>query len=507
MPVQATTDASGTSRAELRRRTGQQATVRPAVVWGRDAATAGPSETSTVEKPTILPVAAPEVTTTTAEAEQPLTRRRARTLAKPGVSTSDVLPVVSDTVAEVVEPSGVDGVSSTAAEASVAPESIVASTAEQVAEAPVAVPVMVEPTPHVAAEPAQVTAPFELLEPVDVPAPASVSPADERGRAEGAEAAASGVDAFEAAARLFSFTGETPVQRPAAEPIAQQLADEPAAEASGTPAGHHRAKKRTPRRTSAPASRATRTRPTGKRIAAASFSVAVVGVVGLLTVGMTLPQQAIAAVSSDDTVTNAAATQMAGDVAANDTAKIQAYVAPADAAPVSSDDLDRSGNYSTGTLVELAGTTGISNLSSKWFTNNPACAVQWPFAVGVPITYGFGPRPGEFHEGVDFTPGAGAHIQAIADGTVRVATEAGGGYGVMIIIDHIIDGKLVSSRYAHMQHGSLQVHAGEKVQVGQYIGRTGNTGFSFGAHTHLEILQNGVTPIDPLPWLHQHATC
>ncbi|MBN9174595.1 MAG: hypothetical protein J0I70_10650, partial [Microbacterium sp.] len=106
MPVQATTDASGTSRAELRRRTGQQATVRPAVVWGRDAATAGPSETSTVEKPTILPVAAPEVTTTTAEAEQPLTRRRARTLAKPGVSTSDVLPVVSDTVAEVVEPSG-----------------------------------------------------------------------------------------------------------------------------------------------------------------------------------------------------------------------------------------------------------------------------------------------------------------------------------------------------------------------------------------------------------------
>lgn len=475
-------------------------------MWGRDAAIAGPSETSTVEKPTILPVAAPEVTTTTAEAEQPLTRRRARTLAKPGVSASDALPVISDTVADVVEPSGVDGVSSTAAEASVAPESIVASTAEQVAEAPVAVPVMVEPAPHLAAEPAQVTAPFELVEPVDVPAPATSSPADERVEAAGAEAAASGVDAFEAAARLFSFTGETPVQRPAAEPIAEQLADEPVA----TPSGHRRVKKRSPRRTSAPAPRAARNRPAGKRIAAASFSVAVVGVVGLLTVGMTLPQQAIAAVSSDDTVTNAAATQMAGDVAASsDTtkAKIQAYVAPGDAAPVSSDDLDRSGNYSTGTLVELAGTTGISNLSSKWFTNNPACAVQWPFAVGVPITYGFGPRPGEFHEGVDFTPGAGAHIQAIADGTVRVATEAGGGYGVMIIIDHIIDGKLVSSRYAHMQHGSLQVHAGEKVQVGQYIGRTGNTGFSFGAHTHLEILQNGVTPIDPLPWLHEHATC
>ena len=71
----------------------------------------------------------------------------------------------------------------------------------------------------------------------------------------------------------------------------------------------------------------------------------------------------------------------------------------------------------------------------------------------------------------------------------------------------IIDGQKVASRYAHMEHGSLQVHVGEHVQVGEYIGRTGDTGFSFGAHTHLEILQNGVTPIDPLPWLHEHATC
>ncbi|MFX7621115.1 M23 family metallopeptidase, partial [Acinetobacter baumannii] len=80
----------------------------------------------------------------------------------------------------------------------------------------------------------------------------------------------------------------------------------------------------------------------------------------------------------------------------------------------------------------------------------------------------------------------GAPIQAIADGVVRTATEDGGGYGVMIIIDHKIDGQLVSSRYAHMLHGSMQVKQGDVVHVGEVIGHTGNTGRSFGAHTHFE---------------------
>ena len=74
-----------------------------------------------------------------------------------------------------------------------------------------------------------------------------------------------------------------------------------------------------------------------------------------------------------------------------------------------------------------------------------------------------------------------------------------------VLIDHIIDGELVSSRYGHMQYGSLQVVPGQQVTVGTFIGRTGNTGRSFGAHTHFEILAGGTTPIDPLPWLREHA--
>lgn len=164
-------------------------------------------------------------------------------------------------------------------------------------------------------------------------------------------------------------------------------------------------------------------------------------------------------------------------------------------------------NYSVASLINLAGTVGISNYSDSVFANDPRCAIQWPYAVGVPITYGFGMRDGRMHEGTDFIPGGGAQIQAIADGVVRTATDSGGAYGVTIVIDHVIDGQPVSTRYAHMEYDSRQVQVGDTVSVGEYIGRTGNTGRSFGEHLHFELLQDGTTAIDPLPWLRQHASC
>ncbi len=185
-------------------------------------------------------------------------------------------------------------------------------------------------------------------------------------------------------------------------------------------------------------------------------------------------------------------------------AGVQAYVAPAQQSPTA---LQRDANYVVGALVDLAGTVGISNFSDAVFTNNPACTIQWPYAAGVPITYGYGMRDGRLHEGTDFIPGPGAHIQAIADGIVRTATDNGGAFGVTIVIDHIIDGRTVSSRYAHMEYGSRQVEVGDTVNVGQYIGRTGDTGRSFGAHLHFEIRQEGTTAVDPLPWLRSNAQC
>jgi len=355
----------------------------------------------------------------------------------------------------------------------------------------------------VAVEPSGITAPVIVAEPVTDAVFELIEP--EVGEAMPAESAAeepvrpapSVVDEFEAAARLFSFTGETPIQQAPVEEA------EPVAESHKAHHGkaHHGKAHKAPRTSKAP--RAARRRKSAKRITAASFSLAAIGAVGLLTVGMTVPAEAVAAAQGADA---ASSVQLAGDVSGGGDSAIQAYVAPS-----STDDsataLDRTSGFTTGTLVQMAGTVGITNVSTKWFTNDPNCSIQWPFAVGVPITYGFGWRPGEFHEGVDFTPGAGAHIQAIADGTVRVAQNNYQGFGTAIVIDHIVDGQLVSSLYGHMQYDSFQVHVGDKVQVGEYIGRTGDTGRSFGAHTHLQIMINGVTPIDPLPWLRAHATC
>jgi len=298
-----------------------------------------------------------------------------------------------------------------------------------------------------------------------------------------AAAADETADEFATAARLFSFTGETPTQQPA--PIAP--APQPVSEGL-------------------PAAAAPRTGRNVRRIAATSFSVGVMGVVGLLTVGMTMPVSALASASGTDSVTapvsDTATTRLAvgGDVASSAGA-IQAYVAPAQSQAAV---VDRADGYTATTYSKMAVDSGIK-YPSNFYVNDPTAPIQWPFAVGVSISYGFGMRDGGFHEGADFVPGEGAPVQAIADGTVRIATEQGGAFGVTVLIDHVIDGQLVSSRYGHMQYGSLQVTPGEKVHVGQFLGRTGNTGRSFGAHTHVEILQNGTTPIDPIAWLRQHA--
>jgi murein DD-endopeptidase MepM/ murein hydrolase activator NlpD len=342
-----------------------------------------------------------------------------------------------------------------------------ATTAAPVETAPAAAP-----QPAQAAETAQARPATEQIHPLTGPI---------------AQPTASDVDEFEVAARLFEFTGETPVQQPADEQVQAGSAAGPSAEEQ--PAAHT-----APRRSQARRGAAFR------RVATASFSVGVLGVVGLMAVGMTTPAEAVAAARGVDASLSVLAP---GDSKASviDEAEIQAYVAPAG---IEADTLDRPENYTTTTTAQLASEAGIKNFSNL-FRNDPNSNIQWPFTVGVTMSYGFGMRSGRMHEGVDFTPGAGAPIQAIADGTVRVASEAGGAYGVHVIIDHIVDGQLISSHYAHMEYGSLQVSAGQRVTVGTVLGRTGNTGRSYGAHTHFELLQNGTTAIDPMPWLRTHT--
>ena len=131
--------------------------------------------------------------------------------------------------------------------------------------------------------------------------------------------------------------------------------------------------------------------------------------------------------------------------------------------------------------------------------------VSWPIPASITMTSDYGPRRApcrgcsSFHEGIDWTPGAGYPVAAIADGVV-VEAQQGGGLGVHVFIQHNIDGDIITSGYAHMQRGSMGLRVGDTVSRGQIIGRVGNTGASTGAHLHF-ILERGSATFDPWSWL------
>lgn len=165
--------------------------------------------------------------------------------------------------------------------------------------------------------------------------------------------------------------------------------------------------------------------------------------------------------------------------------------------------------YESRTIAEVAAASGIRMEAT--FTNNPNGTIQWPFAVGVHIGDNFGYRNcsgcSSNHGGQDFNPGNAAPIQSIADGVVSYAEDGEGSLGVHMIIDHMIDGELVSSVYAHMIHGSMLLKTGDVVKVGQVIGQTGSTGMSTGPHLHFEIRIGGKdgVHVDPLKWLYANT--
>lgn len=110
-----------------------------------------------------------------------------------------------------------------------------------------------------------------------------------------------------------------------------------------------------------------------------------------------------------------------------------------------------------------------------------------PFKGDYPITQAYGvvipgvtykDRP---HSGIDYGCPEGTEILASADGTVKLSTFDGDGYGKYIIILH---DNGVATLYAHLQ--GRYVTENQKVCQGQVIGISGNTGNSTGPHLHFE---------------------
>jgi murein DD-endopeptidase MepM/ murein hydrolase activator NlpD len=96
----------------------------------------------------------------------------------------------------------------------------------------------------------------------------------------------------------------------------------------------------------------------------------------------------------------------------------------------------------------------------------------------------------EFHAGIDLAATSGTPINAGAPGVVRFAGHAAG-YGNSVMLNH---GQGVESRYGHLDR--IDVAVGQRVERGQRIGLSGNTGRSTAPHLHYEVLVDG-RPVDP----------
>lgn len=110
------------------------------------------------------------------------------------------------------------------------------------------------------------------------------------------------------------------------------------------------------------------------------------------------------------------------------------------------------------------------------------------------------------HKGIDFVPGFGEPIFAVADGMV-IDMGRNGGYGNFVKVKHLMansEGVIEEwvSLYAHMKNESFPegMIIGSAVKSGETIGAVGSTGMSTGAHLHFELTING-EHVDPLPLL------
>ncbi len=114
---------------------------------------------------------------------------------------------------------------------------------------------------------------------------------------------------------------------------------------------------------------------------------------------------------------------------------------------------------------------------------------RWPLRGPVNSEFGerLSPWSGapEFHSGIDIRSQPGTPVKAPAPGTVIFAGSQAE-YGNTVILDH---GNDIKSLYGHLQR--IQVTQGQRIERGQVIALTGDTGKSSGPHLHYEILIKG----------------
>ena len=104
------------------------------------------------------------------------------------------------------------------------------------------------------------------------------------------------------------------------------------------------------------------------------------------------------------------------------------------------------------------------------------------------------------HQGVDYAIPEGTRIFATADGIVKEVKGKNSTSGVTVVIDHR-NGYTTS--YSHLQ--SVKVKRGRRVQRGDIIALSGNSGLSLAPHLHYEVRYNGMR-VDPIHYFFMELT-
>ena len=114
---------------------------------------------------------------------------------------------------------------------------------------------------------------------------------------------------------------------------------------------------------------------------------------------------------------------------------------------------------------------------------------RWPVRGQVNSGYGSRTSPwsakSEFHSGLDIGAKVGTPVKSPAPGTV-VFAGVNAEYGQTLIVEH---GNETKSLYGHLSKFNVAVN--QKVQRGDVVALTGNTGRSTGPHLHYEIQVKG----------------
>ncbi|WP_162618500.1 M23 family metallopeptidase [Pedobacter yulinensis] len=116
--------------------------------------------------------------------------------------------------------------------------------------------------------------------------------------------------------------------------------------------------------------------------------------------------------------------------------------------------------------------------------------IGFPYPGHITSTFGHRENPftfsgGERHKGIDIKGNTGDPVRATAQGRVTFAGYRGG-YGKCIVLKHANG---FETLYGHLSR--INVDEGDRVKVGELIGRIGSTGRSTGPHLHYEVHRNG----------------